>query len=117
MTIPTNPPSSPLDTLKHTVFRTIGLIEVAQDMVGGSDADSADVDTAMDLLDAAKHQLLRSLAEHVPGVNIDGIGAPYWFHSPEAREAARTYDDGSRAVLHLTDGHTLHVRYPRLEAS
>ena len=115
MIAPTTPPSSVLDTLKHTVFRTIDLIEVAQDMVGGSTADSADVDDAMDLLDVAKRYLLEALAEHIPGVNPRGIGAPYWFHFAEAREAARTYDDGSRVVMHLNDGHTVHVRYPRLE--
>lgn len=111
MTASTLPASSPLDTLKHAALSTIELIELAQDEIGGGGSDP---ERLIDVLDAARRRLLAGLAEHVDGVEPDGIGAPEWFATDDARRAVNTYDDGSPVAIHLVLDGRVRVEYPRL---
>lgn len=113
MTKPTTPVSSVLDTLKHTALYTIDLIETGQDQISGA-LTVDDVESGQDVLDATRRFLLTALAEHIDGINPDGLWVSEQF-TEAAYRAVHTYDDGSPVTVtrDLGDG-SIQVWYPRI---
>lgn len=113
-THPTNPASSPLDTLRHCALRTLDLLDVAQDRLSWQAID--DTELVQDIIDSAKRELRLALGEHFGlGETLEDLIRP----DPEAWRALLTYDDGSPVRITFTShtadgGEVQHDRYPRI---
>ncbi len=86
--------STPLDSLKDTFWRVRGYVDYATDHLAGNNI-LEDGHHVYDILDSAVKAATDALAEHVPGVWWDLCPR----FSDQGWEAARTYDDGTPAIV------------------
>lgn len=109
------PEYTPLDSLKEAFHVVRNLIGRAQeDICDEFDDDSS----AQLLLDAAKAELVKAIARHVPGIHLDDLGMLAQ-DNVQANLDISSYDDGTLIKLRLTsdNGWMVQDYYPRRDGS
>lgn len=103
--------STPLDSLKDAFWLVRSHVEYSTDHLAGNSLLDEE-HHLYDVLDSAVKAVTDALAAHVPGVKYDLFPR----FTDEAWVAARTYDDGSPAIVTVDlDGGSVADYRPRLD--
>lgn len=104
----TTPPSTPLDTLKALVLRTVDRLDYVADRL--SDADCGVDDDVFEFIDGIKSMQFEAIAEHVPVARDERLGELRYIH-PDGL----TYADGSPVLERWTAEYGGTDYYPRYD--
>lgn len=87
--------STPLDTLKQTARVVENLLDILMDDFGGKYNIVDDDDEAFSITDSIRMELTKALAEHIPDLEWGPATVNHVYLSDAARQAVRTFDDGT----------------------
>lgn len=104
--------STPLDTLKQIAHVVSELLDVLMDDFGGT-YNVDDDNVAFELTDSIRMELTKALAEHIPDLSWGPTFGEQIYHSDAARQAVRTFDDGTPVWRQMQFGHSVTFYYPR----